>query len=99
VVIDRGVVIADASPGEIKARIPSKRVSFRVTGPLPARALDGLDATRVEVAGDRVRLLSHAPETVLAVLFARGVALTDLEVAGADLEEAFLALTARAAAP
>ena len=27
--------------------------------------------------------------------FERGVALTDLEVAGADLEEAFLALTAR----
>jgi ABC-2 type transport system ATP-binding protein len=95
VVIDRGVVIADASPREIKARIPSKRVSFRLAGPLPDKGLDGLDVSRVEVNGDRVRLLSHAPEGVLAALFGRGVPVTDLEVAGADLEEAFLALTAR----
>jgi ABC-2 type transport system ATP-binding protein len=98
VVIDRGVVIADASPHEIKARIPSKRVSFRVASPLPAALLDGLDVSRLDVSGDRVRLLSHAPESVLAALFARGVALTDLEVAGADLEEAVLSLTARAGA-
>jgi ABC-2 type transport system ATP-binding protein len=45
--------------------------------------------------GDRVQLLSAEPETVLRELFRRGVALSDLEVAGADLEEAFLALTAR----
>jgi len=99
VVIDHGVVIADASPGEIKARIPSKRMSFRVVGSLPAQALDGLDVSRVEVTGDRVRLLSHAPERVLAALFGRSVALADLEVAGADLEEAFLALTARPGPP
>jgi len=32
---------------------------------------------------------------VLRELFRRGVAVADLEVTGADLEEAFLALTAR----
>jgi hypothetical protein len=32
---------------------------------------------------------------VLRELFRRGLTLTDLEVAGADLEEAFLALTSR----
>jgi hypothetical protein len=67
-----------------------------VASPLPPSLLDGLDVTRLDISSDRVRLLSHAPETVLAALFARGVAFTDLEVAGADLEEAVLSLTARA---
>jgi ABC-2 type transport system ATP-binding protein len=97
VVIDRGVVIADAAPAEIKARIPSKRLHFRATAGLDAAAFDGLPVTALERAGDRVRLLSAEPETVLRELFRRGVVVTDLEVAGADLEEAFLALTARRA--
>jgi ABC-2 type transport system ATP-binding protein len=95
VVVDHGVVIADATPAEIKARIPSKRVHFRTTPGLDAAAFDGLPVTALECVGDRVRLLSAAPETVLRELFHRGVAVADLEVAGADLEEAFLALTAR----
>jgi ABC-2 type transport system ATP-binding protein len=99
VVIDHGVVIADATPAEIKARIPSKRVHFRTAGPgLGAAVFDGLPVTGLECAGDRVRLLSAEPESVLRELFRRGVAMADLEVAGADLEEAFLALTARGAA-
>jgi ABC-2 type transport system ATP-binding protein len=97
VVIDHGVVIADATPAEIKARIPSKRVHFRTTPGLSASAFEGLPVTALECAGDRVRLLSAEPETVLRELFRRGVAVADLEVAGADLEEAFLALTSRRA--
>ncbi|MGH7326687.1 MAG: ABC transporter ATP-binding protein [Candidatus Rokuibacteriota bacterium] len=95
VVIDHGVVIADATPREIKARIPSKRVHFRTSGPLELSVFDGLPVTAVESADGRVRLLSAEPETVLRELFRRGVAVADLEVVGADLEEAFLVLTAR----
>jgi hypothetical protein len=40
-----------------------------------------------------VRFLSTEPESVLGALFARGVRFRDLEVVGADLEEAFLSLT------
>jgi ABC-2 type transport system ATP-binding protein len=98
VVIDHGVVIADAAPADIKARMPSKRVSFRVPRPLADGVLDGLSVTALEQAGGRVRLLSAAPETVLCELFRRGVEVRDLEVVGADLEEAFLALTSRGAA-
>jgi len=43
-----------------------------------------------------VRFLTNEPETVLRALFERGVEMRDLEVAGADLEEAFLSLTRRA---
>jgi ABC-2 type transport system ATP-binding protein len=95
IVIDHGVVIADATPREIKARIPSKRVHFRTTPPLDVAVFDGLPVTAVEWTGGQVRLLSAEPATVLRELFRRGVAVADLEVVGADLEEAFLALTAR----
>jgi ABC-2 type transport system ATP-binding protein len=97
VVIDRGVVIADAAPAALKARMPSKRVSFRLAAGFDV-ALDWLPASAVERTGDRVRLLSAEPETVLRELFRRGVAVTDLEVVGADLEDAFLALTGRGGA-
>ncbi|HXH84719.1 MAG TPA: ABC transporter ATP-binding protein [Candidatus Tectomicrobia bacterium] len=97
VVIDRGVVIADASPREIKARIPSKRVEFQAPAALDPSALDGLPVSAIERPGGRVRLLTADPEAVLRALLARGVPLDDLEVAGADLEAAFLALTAREA--
>jgi len=60
VVIDHGVVIADATPAEIKARIPSRRVNFRTTPGLSATVFDGLPVTVLECAADRVRLLSAA---------------------------------------
>jgi ABC-2 type transport system ATP-binding protein len=95
VVIDRGVVLADATPREIKSRVASKRVSFSVGAPLTETTFAGLPVRNLELADRRVRLLSPEPETVLRALFERGVAIGDLEVTGADLEEAFLSLTAR----
>src|SRR2546427_560378 len=95
VVIDRGIVIADAPPRELKARVASKRVSFSVTVPLGDGALAGLPVTSVQHSGQRIRLLSNEPEMVLRALFERGVAVADLEVTGAHLEEAFIALTRR----
>jgi ABC-2 type transport system ATP-binding protein len=93
VVVDRGVVIADGAPAAIKARVASKRVHFRTAAALDATMLDGLPVARFERSGDRVRLLSAEPETLLRELFRRGIPVADLEVVGADLEEAFLALT------
>jgi ABC-2 type transport system ATP-binding protein len=95
VVIDGGVIIADGSPGEIKARVPSKRVRFRAPAGLEAPAFVGLPVERLEVAAGEVRFLSNEPEAVLRELFRREVAVADLEVAGAALEEAFLSLTHR----
>jgi ABC-2 type transport system ATP-binding protein len=96
VVIDHGVVIADATPREIKARIPSKRVNFHAETAIDDAVFKGLPVQNLEIAGDRVHLLSNEPETVLRALFERGVVVRDLEVTGADLEEAFLSLTRRA---
>ena len=95
VVIDHGVVIADATPRDIKARIPSKRVNFRLEAAVGESAFSGLPVQSLEIADHRVHLLSNEPETVLRGLFERGVVMRDLEVTGADLEEAFLSMTRR----
>jgi ABC-2 type transport system ATP-binding protein len=93
VVIDRGVVIADASPTEIKSRVAGKRVSFQSDHPLTDADFQGLPYSSLEVRDAGVRLLSNEPEAVLRDLFARGVQIRNLEVVGADLEEAFISLT------
>ncbi|HKZ05751.1 MAG TPA: ABC transporter ATP-binding protein [Methylomirabilota bacterium] len=95
VVIDRGVVIADAAPRELMGRVAAKRVAFTVVGALPAGVFAGLPVAALASANGHVRFLTGEPESVLRALFARGVELRDLEVVGADLEEAFLSLTRR----
>jgi ABC-2 type transport system ATP-binding protein len=95
VVIDRGTVIADASPRELKARVPGKKITVIAGRPLSRADLDGLPASVMSLDGDRASLLSNEPVAVLRELFRRGVDVVDLEVSGADLEEAFLALTRR----
>lgn len=95
VVIDHGLVIADATPAGIKSQVAGKRVSFRT---LADPDLTGLEATALRVDGERVSFLTNRPEAVLRELFRRGVEIADLEVRGADLEEAFLSLTGAAAA-
>ena len=96
VVIDQGRIIADATPAEIKASVVGKRVSFTATPALGEADLRGLPYSSLELDGSRVRLLSNAPEALLRELFARGVEIADLQVVGADLEEAFLSLTQEA---
>jgi len=96
VVVDRGLVIADAPPADIKSKVAGKRVSFDAGG-VTEDDFRGMPYKRLEVRGGHVRLLSSEPETILGALFRRGVRIRNLEVVGADLEEAFLALTAHAA--
>jgi ABC-2 type transport system ATP-binding protein len=91
VVIDRGVVIADASPQEIKAKVAGKRVRFAAT--VTEKDLDGLPVSASTIQDHRVQLLTNQPEAVLRELFRRGVEMSDLEVSGADLEDAFISLT------
>jgi ABC-2 type transport system ATP-binding protein len=93
VVIDKGLIVADDSPSAIKAKIPGRRISFRTQLPIDPSSLAGLPISGLTIDGTVVRLLSNQPEIVLSTLFARGIRLFDLEVAGADLEEAFLTLT------
>ena len=92
IVIDRGVVIADGSPNEIKSRVAGKRVRF-AAGNLSEKDLEGLPVTTATITDHRVQLLTNQPETVLRELFRKGIEMSDLEVSGADLEDAFISLT------
>jgi ABC-2 type transport system ATP-binding protein len=92
IVIDRGKVIADSTPAEIKSRVAGKRITFSTPDP-DGEKLDGLPLTDRQIEDHRVRLLTNQPEAVLRELFRRGVEMHDLQVAGADLEEAFVAMT------
>jgi ABC-2 type transport system ATP-binding protein len=96
VVIDRGRVIADDTPARIKSRAAGRRVRFRTPHELAPAALAGLPLSALRMEDHEVRFLANEPEPILAELFRRGTAITDLEVGGADLEEAFLAITANA---
>ena len=93
VVVDRGKLIADSTPQEIKARVAGKRVTFTSGRAIGAGDLAGLPLKSQQVEDHRVRLLTNEPEAVLRELFRRGVEIKDLEVSGADLEEAFVAMT------
>ncbi len=92
IVIDRGLVIADAPPAVIKSRVAGKRVRFTAPA-VKEKDLEGLPVTAVTINDHSVQLLTNQPESVLREIFRRGVEISDLEVAGADLEDAFIAMT------
>jgi ABC-2 type transport system ATP-binding protein len=95
VVLNRGVVLADEPPEAIRARVPGRQVRLRLAAPLAADALAALPVSGVQHQADRLHLLTTDPAGVLQALYARRVAISDVEVAGADLEEAFVQITAR----
>jgi ABC-2 type transport system ATP-binding protein len=93
VVINQGQIIADGTPDEIKGHIGGKHVRFRA----PNITLEDLHALAgvqsLQLLGNKFEIYTKEPETILATLFKHGAELSDLEVVGAGLEEAFLALT------
>jgi len=93
VVMRRGTVVANGAASTIKAAVPTRRVRFASPSADPARLreLDGVDAASVR--GSEVVLDSLDADATVRALVASGVAFSDIEVTGADLEQAFVALT------
>src|ERR1700746_867116 len=91
-VINKGEIIAEGSPSEIKAQTAGKRIRC-----ITSLAIDTLRQIRgvTEVKEDREAFEIHTPEAepVVRELLARDASLSGLEVSAAGLEEAFLALT------
>lgn len=92
VVIRRGRIVADGTTAAIKAHTGGRSVSFTLAGAEPAslRAVAGV--REAEVAGERVRLQTADVDATVRALCAAGLPFRGLEIGGADLEEAFLAL-------
>jgi ABC-2 type transport system ATP-binding protein len=93
-VINRGRLLADGTPAEIKARAGAKRMSFR----LPDASepfLSGLPGvTSVEMRGDVVQIQTMDSDGTLYALLDAGYRPREIEVGSLGLEQAFLAITA-----
>jgi ABC-2 type transport system ATP-binding protein len=92
VVVAGGRLVADGTTAQVKAGITGRRISFTADGD---RLLDGLPAvTGVTRSGGTLTLATTDASATLRALLAR-TELPDLEVRGATLEDAVLALTSR----
>jgi ABC-2 type transport system ATP-binding protein len=91
-VINRGEIIAEGTPAEIKAQTAGKRIRCVTSlSPDVMRHIAGV----TEVKKDREGVEIHAAEAepVVRELLTRDATLSGLEINSAGLEEAFLALT------
>src|SRR3712207_2540956 len=101
-VIDKGKVIAEGTPGELKSSVGSGVLRVRLrepeARPEAGRILSGSLGVAVETPSDPVALLARVsePERVpdaLAELPRAGIAVTDFSLGQPSLDEVFLALT------
>lgn len=94
-VIAEGKLVAQGSPAELKAAMPLRRLSFRTLD--EALSLEALSAMpgveQVEAQGGVIRLLAADTDKLLRRLFARGIAMSDIQVEAASLETVFRQLT------
>ena len=93
IVLDRGRVVADGTSREIRSRIAGRTISFTLTDADPARLATLPAVTSVDVRGDAVRLTSSDSDGTIRAIHRADLPIRDLEITGADLEEAFVALT------
>ena len=93
VLMARGAIVADGPPTEIKAMVGTRTI--RATLPnVPAQELERLPGvTRVELRGEAVTLVCSDSDRAIRALLERFPIARDLEITGADLEQAFLQLT------
>jgi ABC-2 type transport system ATP-binding protein len=96
IVIDRGAVIADASPEEIKRRVAGKRVTIQFAGEPDPAIFEALPVGGLRIGGRSATMLSNRPVDVLRSVLSARDDVTDVDVSGADLEDAFLHLTGEA---
>jgi ABC-2 type transport system ATP-binding protein len=108
VVIDRGSVIAEGAPEELKARIGGSRVELVVRSPEDLGAAAelvgrvGAEPPRIDRDGRRVSALVHDPVGALTALLpavrAAGIAAEDVGLRRPTLDDVFLRLTGQTVA-
>ena len=96
VVLSRGRIVADGTARSIKARVSDRTVTFTLSGATPETlaAIQVMPTvTAVDIVDDRVAIRTTDSDTVMRRLFESGLDIRDLEIHGAGLEDAFIALT------
>ncbi len=93
-VINRGRLLADGTPAEIKERAGAKRISFRLE-PVDEPFLRGLPGlVSLDVRNDFVQIQTDDSDATLYAVLDAGLRPREIEVTSLGLEQAFLAITA-----
>jgi ABC-2 type transport system ATP-binding protein len=93
-VINRGRLLADGTPAEIKARAGAKRISFRLDKVDETFLLGLPGLVSLDVRGDVVQIQSTDSDATLYALLDAGYRPREVEIGSLGLEQAFLAITA-----
>src|SRR6516165_4757040 len=93
-VINRGRLLADGTPAEIKARAGAKRISFRLDKVDEPFLLGLPGLVNLEVRHDVVQIQSSDSDATLYAILDAGYRPGEIEVTSLGLEQAFLAITA-----
>ena len=93
VLMAHGRIVADGAPTEIKAMVGRRHIRATLPDAAP-NALDSLDGvTHAERRGESVVLTCSDSDAAIRALLQRFPEARDIEIAGADLEDAFVELT------
>jgi len=93
-VINRGRLLADGTPEEIKQRAGAKRLSFRLDRVDEPFLLQLPALTSIEIRNDLVQIQSTDSDATLYAVLDAGYRPREIEVSSLGLEQAFLAITA-----
>jgi len=93
-VINRGRLLADGTPEEIKARAGAKRLSFRLDRVDEPFLLGLPGLVNLEVRHDVVQIQSTDSDATLYAIIDAGYRPHEIEVGSLGLEQAFIAITA-----
>jgi len=93
-VINRGRLLADGTPAEIKEWAGAKRISFRLDNVDEPFLLGLPGLVSLDVRGDVVQIQSSDSDATLYALLDAGYRPREVEIGSLGLEQAFLAITA-----
>lgn len=92
---DRGRLIGDGSPEQIKGTLLRKTVSFRLREPVPAEKLQQLPhVLDTKIGRDRIELETDDSDGLLGAIIRSDIGAYDIAVGTGRLEDAFISLTA-----
>jgi ABC-2 type transport system ATP-binding protein len=94
-VVNRGRLLADGTPEDIKKRAGAKRMSFRLAGADETRLLGLPGVVSLEVRHDLVQIQTSDSDATLYAVLDAGYRPTEIEVGSLGLEQAFIAITAQ----
>ncbi|PEE35450.1 ABC transporter ATP-binding protein [Bacillus cereus] len=92
--LDKGVLIADGSPKELKAQVCNSYISFKMNQCIDEKELKQLSCVNsVEIKEKNVKIESNNIESTLKVLMNKNYDISELEVQNSSLEDYYRKVT------